>query len=345
MPDHVQEAFDAAATKQAKQPAVPKPLWKKALNAFLYTTTGLIAPINFDWKKKKLSLSAGKVWMAVGVAHLVVPMSGHLLPTAEEYLVQEGFKQEAAQAIVNELAPDRDVHVLTDDWKGQVYTFTQQPFLLTMVGWNSVWKFMQEDAVQGFALRDDRKIGAPGPDIIVIKKKDIAADYVETAKVLSVSEKEVEQFIIFHEIRHIADGNHALQEGLERESEASYEAVRVLTQDGENGVALRDRYISYLGVNFSATHDTVLYMDARFNGRHTPDIEKIRSANEVARDFLSNNSSAIATSLTCHFNGGQQQDCNKAWHDNPEISPEAARRIDLFVKAQKARMTRALKAS
>lgn len=345
MPDHTQKAFAAAANKQAEHPTVSKPLWKKTLNAFLYTTTALIAPLNVDWKKKKISLSVGKVLLAAGFANWVAPMSGHLLPTAEEFLMQKGFKQEAAQAIVNELAPERDIHVLTDDWKGKAYVFAQQPFLLTMAGWNSGWKVMHQDSVRGFAIRDDIRFGAPGPDIIAVKEKAIAAGYAESANILPVTDKEAEQFVILHEIRHTSDDNHALQVGLESESEASYQAVRVLTQGGEDGAALRDKYMSYFGINFSATHDTVLYMDERFNGRHTPDIEKISRANDVAQDFITNNSMALTQSLSCHFNGGQQRDCNKEWHENPDISPEAARRLDLFVTAHKDRIMRALKAS
>lgn len=322
----------AAAPESDKAAPVVKPFWKKVLNAALYASSALIAPVTFS-RGRLPRLSLGKAAIFLGVPLLVMPLAANLFPTAEEVLAQKGYPA----AMVQDLAPDRDnIRVRPDDVWGRAHAFFSSPPLLTLIGKKTTWSMMHDPQVLGLASAG----GGMTPDIIYVAESRISALYTAGQPPRAMTQQDEWLHTFLHEVRHVSGDNKNLMVELAREADSDYEAARVM-MDRLDRPAFGEQLMLYKGGHFAASHDTALYLLARFNGTVAPAVQDMAAANQQARNAFERLNGGdtfdFIAAIDCHLRENVQRPCRFTVEGVP-LSGLAKQRLGLYFNSYVARM-------
>ncbi|MDP2206665.1 MAG: hypothetical protein Q8K65_10220 [Alphaproteobacteria bacterium] len=304
--------------------AAAAPLWKKVLKTALYVSSALIAPVTFE-RGRLPRLSWGKAAIFLGVPLLAMPLAANLFPTAEEVLTQKGYPA----AMVQDLAPDRDnIRVRPDNTWGKAHAFFSSPPILTLIGKKTTWSMMHDPQVLGLA----RAGGGSTPDIIYVAEGRIQALYAAGQPPRAMTQQDEWLHTYLHEVRHVSEGNKSLMVELAREADSDYEAARVMIKHLDRP-DFAEHILSYKGNRFSASHDTALYLSARFNGAVAPAVQDMAAANVQAGQAYGELSGGDMTNFTsavdCHLNEKSRLPCQFTAQGTP-LSDLARQRLGMY---------------
>ncbi len=316
-----EEAPQAAPDKSASLP-----LWKKVVKSALYFSSALVAPVSFRAGSLWPRLSLGKTAIFFGVPLLAMPMAANLFPTAEEVLSQRGYPS----ALVQDLAPDRNnIRVRPDNIWGKAHAFLSSPLISTLRGNNDTWEQMNSPHVLGLAQRG----GAWSPDVVFVSAPRVAQS-VSSDLQLSASDKWLHTFL--HEVRHVSGANADLMVTLAREADSDYESARAMAAR-LNRPDIPAAIMTYKSGIFPATHDTALYLSARFNGTVAPAVQDMAQANKDAQAAffelqLHENPLAFIGALDCHIHQTPRRPCQYTVAGQP-LSALATQRLGFYFNA------------
>jgi len=314
-----------------------KAVWKRALDACLYATTSFVAPVSFSKNAKfGFRLSLGKVLTAACLMQGVAPLSGYLLPTADDYLSEKGLGPVAAGGLLAELAPGRDIRVMTDDVAGYAYAFLRAPVYVTLLGRNSFVNGLRDKDVMGVAFNHQSFMLPIGPDVIFVKEKAIESRLVYGQSLIDA--QEVQTYVALHELRHASAANHQLSTVLEKEADADYAAIKYMADELGGGIDFTKRAIMFKAKTFSQTHDTVLYLDAKFNARAVPSVTDMEQANLQAESYVYKHGYALASAAFCKVYNDDHAACEEKPPLPEQFTDLARRRIDLYNEATREKM-------
>jgi len=312
--------------------AAAAPLWKKVFKAALYVSSALIAPVKFE-RGRLPRLSWGKTAIFLGVPLLAMPLAANLFPTAEEVLAQKGYPA----AMVQDLAPDRDnIRVRPDNAWGKAHAFLSSPPVFTLIGKKTTWSMMHDPQVLGLA----RAGGGSTPDIIYVAEDRIQALYAAGQPPRAMTQQDEWLHTFLHEVRHVSDGNRSLMVELAREADSDYEAARVMIKHLDRP-DFAEQILSYKGRKFNASHDTALYLSARFNGTVAPAVQDMAAANlqaGLAYEELSGGDTLnFISAIDCHLNEKTRLPCQFTAEGTP-LSDLARQRLGMYFNSYVDRM-------
>jgi hypothetical protein len=332
------EPPQATAAPESDKAAPAAPLWKKVIKAALYASSALIAPVKFE-RGRLPRLSWGKTAIFLGVPLLVMPLAANLFPTAEEVLAQKGYPA----AMVQDLAPDRDnIRVRPDNVWGKAHAFFSSPPVLTLIGKRTTWSMMHDPQVLGLASPG----GGSTPDIIYVAEDRINALYAAGQPPRMMTQQDEWLHTFLHEVRHVSEDNKSLMVELAREADSDYEAARVMIErlDRPN---LSAQLMLYKGGHFPASHDTALYLSARFNGAVAPAVQDMAAANLQARNAYNSLDSGDAmnyiAAIDCHLRENVQMPC-RFTVEGVTLSDLAKQRLGMYFNSTIARTQAAVSA-
>jgi len=326
-----QNAADPDPTSQAPTPApdksAPPPLWKKVVKAALYVSSALVAPVGFRAGSLWPRFSWGKAAIFLGTPLLAMPMAANLFPTAEEVLAQKGYPS----ALVQDLSPDRhNIRVRPDNIWGDLHAFFSAPVLSTLTGRNATWEHLNNDSVLGSAKRG----GSWSPDVIFVSETRVTRS-VGRAPVPVISREDKWLHTFLHEVRHVSGANNALTSELGREADSDYESAVAMAQR-LNRPDIPQAVLSYKGGLFPQSHDTALYLAARFAGAAAPAPEDMAAANRDAQkaylDLQQQEPMHYFGALDCHLrriDSPQTVSCHFTVDGKP-LSSLANQRLSLY---------------
>lgn len=301
------------------------PLWKKVIKVALYTSSALIAPLSFrrgQWP----SLSWGKMAIFVGVPLLAMPMSAKLFPTAEEVLEQKGYPV----AMVQDLASDRNnIRVRPDNAWGKAQALLSTPLLSTIIGKNKVWDSMRDQGVLGLAQADHRW----SPDVIFVAEDRLRDLHKSGHKPRRLSYEDEWLHAFLHEVRHVSAENRKLGTVLAREADSDYQAARVLIKHLDRPF-FQKQFMAYKGGSFPDSHDTALYLSARFNGTAVPTPQDMAGANRDAGAVLDRllqkkDTLDLIGAVDCHLWETPERPCRYTL-DGAPLSGLAKQRLGMY---------------
>lgn len=288
-----------------------------------------------------------KVWKAIAAQKWVVPVvlvqqlihisTGYLFPTAQEYLEKQGLDP----AIASELA-DKEIRVRERNLAGQLHSLNSFPTIAGVIfngmllsqkyqAWANPSLYMGQCHVMAPPQSSAREVIATFTNIPESKIENTG-----------ISEKEIKHFVLFHEFRHCASGNHLSEAGSIKESDEFAEAdsdsfgVWMSAKVNQNPEVIKVA-IYMRAMNTFRDHDTALYIDAKRNGQPLPSTQQMIEAHEdafgLAHAYLRNKIPGILEDqlrdyvvLTDAF--------RHVLKDHAAImSPLAKRRAELFVEA------------
>lgn len=316
-------AISSTASPQEGAPA--KPLWKKVFNAALYVSTALIAPVTFERGKIIPRLSLGKLAVFLATPMMVMPLAANLFPTAEEVLAQKGYPA----ALVEELAPGRgNIRVRPDNVFGHAHALFSAPLVSSLMGRNSGWDHLQMPSVMGFA-----QLGRGlQPHTVYVADRKLRAHHSAGEPFMPMSYEDKWLHTFLHEVRHVSAQNAALPTTLAREADCDYEAARVM-EERLGYTDFRAQIIEYKGGRFPETHDTVLYLSARFNGQTPPAAEDMAHANREAQTAVDRLNAKgglhMLAALDCHISETPLRPCNYTIDGEP-MSALGKQRLGLY---------------
>lgn len=239
-----------------------------------------------------------------------------LFPTAETVLKKEGLDQKLAQ----ELAPHKKIHVRKDDFWGKLHATFDQGILLASL-------YKEAHLTDGHGTANAR------PKISKIFK-DACAIYItkEARRQEStyIDPNAFYQYALLHEIAHCGDDNQKHTNPVLREADADYTAMTALSKPFDQNMKTRLFY-NHVLQEHPRSHDTVLYLDAWFNGTATPaakDVDQALLETATAWRALHDGRAAIYWQ-TCH----EKPEVCDYNPDTSGFSPLGQRRIALFKEA------------
>jgi len=321
-------------TKESRQPsaepenatAVPAaPLWKKAFKPALYVSTALVAPFYFERGSLWPHLSSGKLAIFLAVPLVVSPMSAKLFPTAEEVLAQKGYPAE----MVQDLAPGHGkIRVRPDNAWGKAQALFSLPLLSTAIGKNHLWNNMRDQNVLGLAQAGQ----GLSSDVIYVAEDRLRDLHAPSGKKRRLSYEEEWLHSFLHEVRHVSAENRKLESGLARESDSDYEAARVVIKHLDRPL-FESQLMAYKGGSFPDSHDTALYLSARFNGTVAPAAQDMAAANRDAATVLERlerkGAMDYIAAVKCHMWETPEHPCRYTLDGLP-LSDLAKQRLGLY---------------
>lgn len=250
------------------------PVWKKIIKAAVYASTAMIAPVSIG-PRFRPRFSMGKLAIFLGVPLIAMPYATHLFPSAKNVLEENGYPA----ALVQDLAGDRsNIRVRPDNVWGHTHAFLSAPVYQTLLGRNAEWRHMREEGVLGYA----KKGHGWDPDIIYVAEDRLKEMHAPWRNPRSMSYNDEWLHTFLHEVRHVSAENAKMGSTLAREADSDYQAARAIVQHLDRPSFVQ-QLLHYKSGSFAETHDTALYLSARFNGRAAPDIAQMHEANQQAR--------------------------------------------------------------
>lgn len=316
-------------------PAKSSPFWKKALKVALYATSALIAPVKLQpgrWP----TVSLGKLAIFAGVPLVAMPLAANLFPTAEEVLAQKGYPA----AMVQDLAPERaNIRVRPDNIWGRAHAFFSAPVLTTLRGKNEDWRLMGDPSILGTAQRG----WGVFPDVVYVAGGNIDAVHKSGGQPFHMPREDKWLHTFLHEVRHVSKDNADLMVTLAREADSDYESARVMMKYLDRP-QLREQLIAYKSGPFAKTHDTVLYLTARFNNAVAPAVQDMAAANResllVLTSIQQQGNLELMGALDCHLHETPARACRYTL-DGVPLSDLATQRLRLRFNAVMSDMRQA----
>ena len=275
----------AAAPEKSKESVPPRTKWGKALRLAKDGFFTFVIPTSL----KRFALFA-LCW------GLLQPMAGRLFPRAEDVVKKEGLDP----AIVQTLAPGKKIYVRQGESlpaRAHALLDAGAPFAplhywTQMRASNSVAAYTISDATNSvFRLPLKLAPESERPCIIYMKPKAALMDARDLRRVverkagraidwkdpLTLTRDELYRLDLLHEIRHCSDANQRLEEGYEKESDATWAGLSALAA-ARKQPGLIDAFQRESGVGVGGAYDIALYIDAKRKGMAPPtgaDVEKI----------------------------------------------------------------------
>ncbi len=225
--------------------------------------------------KKILRISFLTACWSPALTYVAAALATYAFPRAEDVLKREGLAPEIAQ----QLAPGMRIYVREDNFLGRAHAmldsglfgiFRQQRNLIS------------NDSVGGYAMRGtfhDRSVCR------VYLKRDVILRTVDEERYVAnpLSAREQWQQIVLHELRHCGQNFNGSAGELTIEGDADYRSTEALVQ-ATGDASLRQRVLDNRALGMS--HDTALYLDAKFRGVTPPteaDIQRERRVMDELR--------------------------------------------------------------
>jgi hypothetical protein len=249
---------------------------------------------------------------------IVQPAATMLFPRAEKVLEEEGLHSE----IVQELAPGKKVYIRKDDFWGKAHVvFDRNPFYAPFDYWQYIGKSSRFAA---FAVPS-----------VSFAFNDVCAVYMKPTpefKEYNLSSQDIYKMTLLHEIRHCSGENKVLEAGVLQEGDSDFHSVEAFAQ-AMNRPEIKENFLHYrAGALHSNSHDTALYLDAKFHRVAVPSKKEMDEVSSLFKKVIMDENIKISRDCkhdhvpeTCEYEINGQR-----------VSSLTGRRFALLFEAQEA---------
>ncbi|MBI3441242.1 MAG: hypothetical protein HY052_05505 [Proteobacteria bacterium] len=244
------------------------------------------------WNKKAVTLLLCSTFLT--------PFVSYLYPTAEEKLQQEGIRPEVLQ----ELAPGKRIRV-EEGMAAALMKRTPLPLLPfdgpPIVPINLLLACISPNA---YAMRTGGIRNLSGNNIVNMQtsrsfdlKDWLLYDNLQPGEIKNtpLSKKEMDTFVLLHEIRHC--GQSDTLSDMEQEGDADFCAVTVAAREFKNPEIIKCVFNwRAASVPSGEAHDVALYLEARLHGQPIPSTEQMKKACKEAQSFIDDEENRVKVS-------------------------------------------------